>query len=96
MTRTEIISMLIDEDETLIFFEPAELFDHAILGLTTSSPGWDMPAKVCYSSRMIVEKLAAEFDGNYEEAIDYFGFNVAGFGCSDPPPPLLIADWDVS
>lgn len=88
--REQILSLLDDDD--VIFFEPPEVFDHAILGLTTSSPGWEIKPRVCYSCQRIVNKLAEEMD--YEEALDYFYFNIAGFGLSDPPPPLLIADWD--
>ena len=41
MSARDTIIELLDDDETVVFFEP-DIFDSAILGLTTSSPGWDM------------------------------------------------------
>ena len=91
MSREDIIDLL-DEEDQVIFFEPG-YFDKAILGLTSHSPGWDMKPRVAYSSQKIIELLMREEDMAYDEALDYFDFNIQGFGMSDPPPPLLVWDW---
>ena len=91
MSREDIIDLLDDEDQ-VVFLKP-EYFDKAILGLTSLSPGWDMKPRVCYSSQKIIDLLMKEEDLSYDEALDYFSFNIQGFGMSDPPPPLLVWDW---
>lgn len=91
MTREDIIDLL-DEDDVVIFYEPG-YFDEAILGLTSTSPGWSSPPRVCYSSQKIIDVLMRETEMDYEEALEYFNFNIQGFGMSDPPPPLLVWDW---
>lgn len=91
MSRDDIIALL-DEDDEVIFFEPA-YFDEAILGLTSTSPGWPIKPRVCYSSQKIVDILMRELDCAYDEALDYFGFNIQRFYTTEPPPPLLITDW---
>ena len=91
MTRDEIIDLLPDDDTQVTFFEPAYM-DEAILGLTTESPGWPTPPRVCYSITKILEILQEIMECDYEDALDYFSFNIQGFGISDPPPPMLVAD----
>lgn len=91
MVGRDTILELLEDDDVAVFFEP-DVFDSAILGLTTSSPGWDMKPRVCYSRARILTALMEFLECDYEEALDYYGFNIAGFGLSDPPPPLIIHD----
>lgn len=92
MTREDIINFL-DDDDQVIFYEP-ECFDAAIIGLTSNSPGWAMKPRVCYSTQKVLDVLQRDFDMAYDEAVEYFDFNIQGFGLSDPPPPLLVWDWE--
>lgn len=94
MTIREFILSMLDDEDVVIFLEPA-YFDSAILGLTSNSPGWDTPPRVCYSSDKILEALVREEGMQYEEALDYFFFNIQGLGMSAPPPPMLVQDFDI-
>lgn len=95
MSRRRRILDLLDDDDLIVFYEP-EYFDEAILGLTSHSPGWPYPPRVCYSSSRVIDILMREMDCEYLDAVEYFEVNIQGLGMSDPPPPLLVHDWAIN
>lgn len=58
----------------MMYIEPRELFDRAIVGFTTVN-GEDV---VVYSDTEIVELLCQEDGMTLDEAREYFDFNIAG------------------
>lgn len=60
------------DDSGAMFMEPREHFDRAILGLL------DSPAVVVYSAPKVLEALMREQDMSYEDAREWFDFNIAG------------------
>lgn len=66
------------EDESVIFLEPAEIFDYALIGLTEGHG----PVRAIYDSDKCVEQLAKSMKENgedaYENALEFFEFNTLG------------------
>ena len=60
-------------------------FDDEILGMTEGL------SQVCYSKRRILLKLMTESDMQYEDAIDYFEFNILGLYVG-VGTPIIIDD----
>ena len=71
-----------EEDDLL----KADGFDDAIIGVSAGSSG---PLKLIYSVTKCIEILMKDME--YEEAMDHFGFNVAGSYVGDKTP---IWCWD--
>jgi hypothetical protein len=60
------------EDTTALLLEPRELFDKAVLGYLES------PTVFIYSAPKVLEILMREQDMSYEDAQEWFNFNIAG------------------
>jgi hypothetical protein len=60
------------DDCDAVFMEPRAHFDRAILGLL------DSPSVVVYSAPKVLEALMREQDMSYEDAREWFDFNIAG------------------
>ena len=64
-------------------------FDEAIVGL-----GGQYSKSVCavYSEEMIIDKLAEEM--SYDEACDYYGFNIACAWMGPHTPIIIKTEWE--
>lgn len=66
----------------------AEGYDAAIIGVTDSWSGNCRPRRLVYSGERIVELLMR--DGmTYEEALEYFDFNIANAYVGDDTPIFI-------
>lgn len=75
--------MVIDMDESeVIFLEPANTFDPAILGLTEGDLG---PMRVIYDSAKCVTQLMEANEWEHDEALEFFEFNTLGTHMSGWP-----------
>jgi hypothetical protein len=69
-------------DEELIIFDG---FDDAFIGIGVT---FNKPY-VCYSKQKIIELLLGEGAMTYEEAEEYFAFNIAGTYCGEHTPVII-------
>lgn len=67
--------MVLDMEEEVIFLDPPEIFDDAIVGLTEGDLG---PVRVIYDSEKCVEQLMKSGIDDYEDAREFFDFNTLG------------------
>jgi hypothetical protein len=72
MDREELNEYLTDENPNALF---ADGFDEAILGYTQRM---NQPPLVAYSVDKIIEILMERDEMTYEEAMEYFDFNIGG------------------
>ena len=71
MNRADIIDLYGDDEPNLLF---ADGFDEAIAGVV-----WDGErTRVVYDTELILELLMGRSEMTYEEAVEYFDFNIAG------------------
>lgn len=72
-------------DDNLLFLDG---FDHCILGLC--SIHGTVP-RVAYSVELIIESLQKEQGMTYDEATEYFDFNIGGANVGPYTPAMVIA-----
>ena len=71
MNRADIVDLYGDDEPNLMF---ADGFDEAIAGTI-----WDGErTRVVYDTELILELLMGRSEMTYEEAVEYFDFNIAG------------------
>ena len=71
MNRADITDLYGDDEPNILF---AEGFDEAIAGVV-----WDGErTRVVYDTELILELLMGRSEMSYEEAVEYFDFNIAG------------------
>ena len=71
MNRADIMDLYGDDEPNLLF---ADGFDEAIAGVV-----WDGErTRVVYDTELILELLMGRSEMTYEEAVEYFDFNIAG------------------
>jgi hypothetical protein len=57
----------------------ADGYDDCIIGTSDSwCPGGQRPFRVVYCAKSIVQKLMEQDGMSYEEAVEFFDFNIAG------------------
>ena len=79
MKKIEIIQEMYPDEELLV----ADGFDDAIVGY------FDELKKVVYSSNACVDILMANHGMEYDEAIEFFAFNVQGSFVGDKTPLFI-------
>lgn len=77
----DIIEMFHEED-----IIKADGFDDCIVGVETSSH-----IRLVYSTQLILETLMKNSEMNWEEAVDFFGFNIEG--SKGEGYPIYILDY---
>ena len=71
MNRADIIDLYCDDEPDILFTEG---YDEAIAGTV-----WDGElTRVFYDTELILELLMGRSEMSYEEAVEYFDFNIAG------------------
>jgi hypothetical protein len=74
-----------DHETELIFFDPPEYFDDAILGLVT---GYGQEAAVVYDEAKVIAALAV--DMGEDDAREWYEFNTIGAYLGEATPRFLI------
>ena len=87
VTRAQLAAYAVDHDLALIFFDPPEYFDHAIVGLVTGSQ--QEPA-VLYDEAQVLAAMAE--DMGEEAAREWFEFNTVGAYLGEATPRFLQRD----
>ena len=82
MNRADIIDLYGDDEPNILF---AEGFDEAIAGTV-----WDGErTRVVYDTELILELLMGRSEMSYEEAVEYFDYNIAGSYMGEYTPLYL-------
>ena len=82
MNRADIVDLYWDDEPNLMF---ADGFDEAIAGVV-----WDGErTRVVYDTELILELLMGRSEMTYEEAVEYFDFNIAGSHMGEYTPLYL-------
>ena len=82
MNRADITDLYGDDEPNILF---AEGFDEAIAGVV-----WDGErTRVVYDTELILELLMGRSEMTYEEAVEYFDFNIAGSHMGEYTPLYL-------
>ena len=82
MNRADITDLYGDDEPNILF---AEGFDEAIAGVV-----WDGErTRVVYDTELILELLMGRSEMSYEEAVEYFDFNIAGSYMGEYTPLYL-------
>jgi hypothetical protein len=90
ISREQIARWAQENDFELIFFDPPEHFDHAILGLVH---GFGQEPAVLYDEEKVLTAMVA--DGtNPDDAYDWFTFNTIGAFLGEATPRFLIRPWE--
>ena len=82
MKRKQLVEMWGDEE--LLFLDPAKDFDCAIVGVAEHI---EMEPVVAYDKELILKQLCK--DMTYEEAVEYFEFNILGSYMGEKTPIFL-------
>lgn len=86
VTRAELARWAEEHATELVFFEPPEHFDHAIVGLVH---GFGQEPAVVYDEGLVLAAMAA--DGmTAEDAEEWFSFNTIGAYVGEATPRFLI------
>ena len=84
MSKREIIIETFP-DETFMF---ADGFDDAILGICEATN------RIIYSKQRIIEILVMKEEMEYDDALDHFGFNIAGSYVGEMTPIFCHSIFD--
>jgi len=82
--REELAAWAEDAQVELLFFDPPEYFDHAILGICT---GYGQEPAVLYDQQKIIGAMAE--DMGWEQAEEWFEFNTIGAYLGPATPRFL-------
>jgi hypothetical protein len=82
--RAELTRYAEDHDLELIFFDPPEHFDHAILGLVF---GFNQEPAVLYDEQLVLEAIARDL--GEDEAQEWFDYNTVGAYLGPATPRFL-------
>lgn len=80
--RQQVIDM---EEEGVLFLDPPEIFDAAIVGLTEGA----MPVRVVYDRNRCIEQMARHGSGQWEDASESFEFNILNAGVGENGPMFI-------
>jgi hypothetical protein len=80
-----------DHDTELIFLDPPETFDHAIVGLVY---GYGQEVAVLYDEGLIIASLMTDGGMDAETAKEYFEYNTIGAYLGDATPRFLLPTVD--
>lgn len=73
--------MKIEIPDGAMLLEPRETYDRALKGFTTKVPGQKRPSTTpvaIYSTRKCIEAIMQDNDWSYDDAAEWFDFNVLG------------------
>ncbi len=82
--RDQVLALL-DDDEELVFFEPPETFDRAIVGVVW---GFNQAPAVVYDEAQVLRVLARTMGP--EDAREWFTVNTAGTYVGPATPRFLV------
>lgn len=86
--RAQIAQWAEDNDVEVIFFDPPEHFDHAILGLVH---GFGQEPAVVYDQALVMAAMSRDMASDCEE---WFEFNTIGAFVGEATPRFLIRPWE--
>jgi hypothetical protein len=87
ITRAQIARWAEEHDVEVIFFDPPEHFDHAIVGLVH---GFGQEIAVVYDQALVLAAMARDMADDCEE---WFSFNTIGAFVGEATPRFLIRPW---
>ena len=91
ITRATLSKWAEENDVELIFFDPPEHFDHAILGLVR---GFGQEMAVLYDEDKVLAAMQANSDMTEDDVSDWFNFNTVGAYLGEATPRFVIRPWE--
>lgn len=91
--RAQLSAWAEEREITLIFFDPPEYFDHAILGVVH---GAGQEPAVLYDQAKVLAAMRADMSGGdqgEDDAWDWFTFNTLGASLGEATPRFLECPW---
>lgn len=85
LTRQALSDWAEDHEVELIFFDPPEHFDHAIVGVVC---GYGQELAVVYDKAKVLQAIAADI--GEEDAREWFAFNTIGVYVGEATPRFLV------
>jgi len=82
--RDQVLALL-DGDDRLVFFEPPEIFDRAIVGIVW---GFNQAPAVVYDEAQVLRALARTM--GHADAAEWFSVNTAGTDVGPATPRFLV------
>jgi len=89
-SRSSIEKWAAEMEHEIIFYDPPDIFDAAIVGVARRFNHWF----VVYDLATVLANLA-EDTGNEEDALEHFGFNVVGAWLGDATAAFLATEVDM-
>ena len=86
ISRERLARYAEDHDIELIFFDPPEQFDKAIVGLVH---GYGQEMAVLYDQALVLKAMTKDL-GDRESAEEWFDFNTLGAYLGDATPRFLL------
>ncbi len=89
ITRAMLDAYAQEHDVELLFFDPPEYFDHAILGLVY---GYGQEPAVLYDEVKVLEAMAKDMGEN--DAREHFDFNTVGAFVGPATPRFVLREFE--
>lgn len=84
ITRQQLVDWALQNEVELIFYEPPEYFDHAIIGIVV---GAQQEPAVLYDMGKVIQAMAKDI--GEEDALEWFGYNTIGAYMGTNTPRFL-------
>ena len=82
MEPSQVIAYLSQENPEALLLEPRELYDRALIGVSTAPEDhWDRESSSCvavYSTERVLKVLMEMLSCDYQGALDFYLYNTAG------------------
>jgi len=88
-TRAQLNAWAVANEVDLIFYDPPEYFDHAIVGVVR---GYGQEPAVVYDEAQVLKAMTK--DMGEDDAIEWFAFNTVGSYVGEATPRFLTYPWD--
>lgn len=93
MLRQQLDRWATECEVELIFLDPPETFDPAILGIVY---GFHQEPAVVYDEEQVLAAMQRDNGWSEEEAREWFEFNTVGAYLGEATPRFLIKPWEVT
>ena len=98
MSVAEVLRDLEELNPDALLLEPRDVYDPALIGITDDpNDSWPREARIhvaIYDSDKCIEAIMGWMDCDYNDAVDWFGFNTSGAWVGEGTPTFSFPDPD--